>query len=60
MHAPDSRAVLLYSEGLFLIECGLISNTEFPSSPFNAAVTHGLARIRLERQTVKLIPNQGA
>lgn len=47
------------TEGLFLIECDLISNTEFPSSPFGAAVTRSLARIR-ERQTVKLIPSQSS
>lgn len=33
------------TKGLFLIECDLISNTEFPSSPFSAAVTHSLAKI---------------
>lgn len=34
------------TEGLLLIECDLISNTELPSSPFGAAVTRCLARTR--------------
>lgn len=33
------------TKGLFLIECDLISNTEFPSSPLSAAVTHSIAKI---------------
>lgn len=38
--------------GLFLIECDLISNPEFPSSPIGTAVTRSFAAIRkTERPT---------
>lgn len=57
--ALQTAGLFCHTEGLFLTECDLISNTEFPSSPFSAAVTHSIARMR-ERETVNLIASQGS
>lgn len=35
----QTARLFCHTVSLFLIECDLISNTEFPSSPFGAAVT---------------------
>lgn len=40
------RGLFCCRVGLFLIECDLISNTEFPSSPVSAAAPHCSAEIR--------------
>lgn len=45
-----SRRQGCFGESLFLIECDIISDTEFPSSLFIAPMTHSHPRIR-ETQT---------
>lgn len=55
MNRKAGAGLFCCTEVLFLIGRDLISNTEFPSSPFGAAVTRSAARIRETDTELRLL-----